>query len=336
MIYIKSATQISVQKPLSEAWMTEPFVPEGAYVRSQDPTFRQWINPMESRRLGRLLKRAIVTATEAMSALGSPGDGGNAAVPDAIITGTGLGCIENTELLLDQMCREGDGTLKPTNFMQSTHNTIGSLIAINTHCHGYNSTYSHKAVSFDSALLDAFMQLRLGDISTALVTGNDEMTPTYFTILQRVGYLGQPGQCPAAEASVAMLLSTDADGALCELSDVQLAYSATPPQGLCPPDNPHVDAILIGTNGNESNDRFYSDLIPCLPAAPLLHYKHLFGECYSSSALGLYAAAHILAKGEAPAHLRCDGLDKPLPVSRLLVVNQSDGTCFSYITLCKS
>jgi len=183
---------------------------------------------MESRRLGRLLKRALVTAAEAMRALGSPADGGSAAVPDAIITGTGLGCIENTELLLKQMCCEGDDTLKPTNFMQSTHNTIGSLIAINTRCHGYNSTYSHKAVSFDTALLDAFMQLRLGDIGTALVTGNDEMTPSYFTILRRAGYLGQPGQCPASEASVAMLLSTEAGDALCQLSDVQLVCSSAP------------------------------------------------------------------------------------------------------------
>jgi len=312
---------------------------------------------MESRRLGRLLKRALVTAAEAMRALGSPADGGSAAVPDAIITGTGLGCIENTELLLKQMCCEGDDTLKPTNFMQSTHNTIGSLIAINTRCHGYNSTYSHKAVSFDTALLDAFMQLRLGDIGTALVTGNDEMTPSYFTILRRAGYLGQPGQCPASEASVAMLLSTEAGDALCQLSDVQLVCSSAPltshptpltphpspltphPSPLTPhpsPLTPHVDAILVGINGSAANDRFYSNLIPSLPAAPLLHYKHLFGECYSSSALGLYAAAHIIANGEAPACMRCDGLHQPLPVSRILVVNHSAGTCFSYVTLCKS
>lgn len=328
MVYIKSATQISAQQPLSEAWMTEPQILEGAYLRSQDPAFREWLNPMESRRLGKLLKRALVTATEAMLS-SADGDLQSPTVPDAIITGTGLGCIENTELLLNQMCREGDDTLKPTNFMQSTHNTISSLIAINCHCHGYNSTYSHKAVSFDSALLDAFLQLRLGDIKSALVTGNDEMTPSYFTILQRAGYLGQPGQVPATEASVAMMLSSEADGALCELQDIQLTSHLLPRT----PHSQTPDAILIGTNGSEANDSVYDRLVGQLQAIPLLHYKHLFGEGYCSSALGVYAAAHIVSKGEAPAFMRCDGHSEPLPVSRLLVINHSDGNCFSYITL---
>lgn len=333
MVYIKSAKQISAQQPLSEAWMTAPLALQGPYMRSQDPAFREWLSPMETRRLGRLLKRALVTAISAV------GDG----VPDAIITGTGLGCIENTELLLNQMCREGDDMLKPTNFMQSTHNTISSLIAINMHCHGYNSTYSHKAVSFDSALLDAFLQMRLGDIGTALVTGNDEMTPSYFTILQRAAYLGQPGQVPATEASVAMMLSSEADGALCELKDVRLTYrTETTGNGedeQFPADSETPDAILIGTNGCKENDRVYEHAVPSIigdlqsPTIPLLHYKHLFGEGYCASALGVYAAAHIVSRGEAPAFMRCDGKSEPLPVSRLLIVNHSGGNCFSYITL---
>lgn len=334
MVYIKSATQISTQHPLSEAWMTECLPLKGDYVRSQDPAFREWLNPMESRRLGKLLKRALVTATEAINAIAgdlqAPASGNLWDAVDAITTGTGLGCIENTELLLNQMCREGDDTLKPTNFMQSTHNTIGSLIAINGKCHGYNSTYSHKAVSFDCALLDAFLQLCLGDISTALVTGNDEMTPSYFTILQRAGYLGQPGQVPATEASVAMTLSTIAGPALCALQDIQMVYGTDIPAII---KNLDVDAILIGTNGSAANDSIYSSIIPYLPPVPLLHYKHLFGEGYSVSALGLYAAAHIVSKGEAPAHMRCDGQSEPLSVSRLLMVNHSDGSCFSYILL---
>lgn len=328
MLYIKSATQISAQQPLSETWMTEPLTLEGAYLRSQDPAFREWLNPMESRRLGKLLKRALVTAMEAMTKTG-------VTQPDVIITGTGLGCIENTEVLLNQMCREGDDTLKPTNFMQSTHNTISSLIAINSHCHGYNCTYSHKSVSFESALLDAFLQLRLGDISTALVTGNDEMTPSYFSILQRAGYLGQPGQVPATEASVAMMLTSEADGALCELQDIQLTSHLLPHT----PHSPKPDAILIGTNGSEANDSVYELAVASIigdmqsPPIPLLHYKHLFGEGYCSSALGVYVAAHIVSKGEAPAFMRCDGHSEPLPVSRLLIINHSDGNCFSYITL---
>ena len=95
-IYIKAATQISMQQPLSEEWMTAPLEPAEPYLRSVDPNFREWLNPLESRRMGKIMKRALVTALKVMR---------DTAItqPDAIITGTGLGCIENTELFLDQL-----------------------------------------------------------------------------------------------------------------------------------------------------------------------------------------------------------------------------------------
>lgn len=52
--------------------------------------------------------------------------------------------------------------LKPTYFMQSTHNTIGSNIAIKTHCHGYNITYTQGEDSLDWAIRDAKMLLASG------------------------------------------------------------------------------------------------------------------------------------------------------------------------------
>ena len=88
-IYILAATQISLQQPLSEAWMTDPVPTESDYTRCQDPNFREWLNPMESRRMGKIMKRALVTAMKVMKDTGI-------SQPDAIITGTGLGCIENT------------------------------------------------------------------------------------------------------------------------------------------------------------------------------------------------------------------------------------------------
>lgn len=322
-IYVRSAVQISLQQPLSEEWLTRPVMHGEPYCRSTDPDFRQWLNPLESRRMGKIMKRATVTAAVAMQAAG-------VAMPDAIITGTGLGCIENTERFLEQLCREGEEMLKPTNFMQSTHNTISSLIAIQTKCHGYNTTYSHRGVSFDSALTDAFMQLSMGDIQTALVMGHDEMTPSYFTILKRMGYVGQAGQVPASEASVAMILDSGApEGALCELVSIEQTYGLS---GLKPP-TAAVDAVLLGTNGSAGHDAVYADICRLLPSVPRLHYKHLFGECYSASALGIYAAAHLLRRGMAPAMMRCDGGTEDLKLNSLLVVNQSDGRNISLVIL---
>lgn len=304
-VYIKAATQISMQQPLSEAWMTAPVEHTEPYVRSLDPNFRDWLNPLESRRMGKILKRALVTAQKVMHDSGVQ-------QPDAVITGTGLGCIENTELFLDQLCREGEEMLKPTYFMQSTHNTISSLISIHDHLHGYNTTYSHKSVSFDSALLDAFTQLRLGDIQTALVTGNDEMTPSYFSILQRAGYVGQPGQVAAGETSVAMMLTTDPADALCEIEEVSMSVRDAQ-QPLAP-----ADLLVLGTNGVPQNDQLYREVAQQMPGVETFEYKRLFGESYTVSGLGVYAAAHLLSQGRA---------------GRVLFVNHSDNLNVTFVTL---
>ena len=219
--------------------------------------------------------------------------------------------------------------LKPTHFMQSTHNTISSLIAIHGKCHGYNTTYSHQGVSFESALLDAFVQMRLGDIETALVTGNDELTPSFFSVLQRTGYIGQEGQVTASEGSVAMMLTTEAEGALCEVEKVSMSYGKLIAENL----SDTVDAVMLGTDGTEKNDVLYRQIADRLPGVPQLHYKHLFGEGYSASALGLYAAAHLLKRGEAPAMMRCDGQAEPLKLGRLLFVNHSNERNISYVLL---
>ena len=306
-VYIKTATQISMQQPLSEEWITAPVEHTEPYVRSLDPNFRDWLNPLESRRMGKIMRRALVTAQKVMHDSGVQ-------QPDAVITGTGLGCIENTELFLDQLCREGEEMLKPTYFMQSTHNTISSLISIHGHLHGYNTTYSHKSVSFDSALLDAFTQLRLGDIQTALVTGNDEMTPTYFSILQRAGYVGQPGQVAAGETSVAMMLTTAPADALCEIEEVSMSVRGVQ-QPLAP-----ADLLVLGTNGVPQNDQLYREVAQQMPGVETFEYKRLFGESYTVSGIGVYAAAHLIGKGRA---------------NRILFVNHSDNLDVTYITLKK-
>lgn len=333
-IYIRSAHQISLQQPLSESWMENPQIVCEPYSRSVDPNFREWLNPLESRRLGKILKRALVTSMKVMSESGI-------ASPDAIITGTGLGCIENTEIFLGELSTQGEEVLKPTIFMQSTHNTISSLIAINTKCHGYNSTYSHKSVSFDQALLDAFLQLSLGDISCAMVTGNDELTPTYFEILKRAGYVGKLGQVPASEASAALMLTGQEEGSLCSLENVELFYDGAGSDEYYKRIRERIleriaeekdVAVLEGVNGVAENDGVYEKILEGA-GVPRLKYKHIFGECYTVSGLGVYAAAHILAKGEAPGFLRCDGIAEPLKVKKIVFVNHSDGKDVSLVCM---
>ena len=177
-----------------------------------DPDFRQFLTPMEARRMGNMMKRAVATSTTVLSEAGVEH-------PDAIVTGTWFGSVECTEALLLSLKGVSGQPLKPTHFMQSTHNTVSSLIGIRTGSHGYNATYSHGRTSFESALFDAMLQIRLGEISNALVGAFDEMTPTFAAMLSKAGIV-----CPDIASS--FLLTTDPSDALCEICDVSFDGAA--------------------------------------------------------------------------------------------------------------
>ena len=158
---------------------------------------REFVKPLEARRMGKLMKASLLSSLKALKQAGVD-------CPDAIITGTSLGCWENTEALLTQIEQEGEVMLSPTNFMQSTHNTIGSNIAIRTGCHGYNITYTQCEDSLEWAMRDAYRLLRSGRCKTVLVGCHDETTPLYRSFMDRLGVTGLP-----SIHSIAIVLRSD-------------------------------------------------------------------------------------------------------------------------------
>ena len=243
-VYVKALAQISLQQ--------------------EDPDYGKMFSVMEARRLSRLMKRALAVSRQVLSQAG-------VAVPDAVITGTGLGCIENTERFLQSLTGLSDAPLRPTHFMQSTHNTIGSLIAISLGCHGYNATYSHLGISFESGLLDAMVLLRLGIIRNVLVGAFEEMTPGFALLLEKGGYRGiRTPDGRLSETAVSLFLDTEPEGALCEMSDVRLGQ---------------VPASYGGT------------ALRTVRADWVARY----GENFSVSALGTCDAVRLIASGAAKA-----------------------------------
>ena len=156
---------------------------------------RKYVKPLEARRMGKIMKSSLLSSLKALQQAGIE-------VPDSIITGTAYGCLENSERLMEQIKEEGEGMLKPTFFMQSTHNTIGSNIAIKTHCHGYNVTYTQESHSLEWAIRDAELLLRSGKVKNVLVGCHDESTPFFNTLLEKDGKKPQP-----LVHSIAMVLS---------------------------------------------------------------------------------------------------------------------------------
>jgi len=342
-IYINAVKQISVQQPLVDDWFESPGFYSEPYIRAIEPDYKQFFTPNEARRFGNILKRALVVSRQAMSESG-------VSQPDAIITGTGLGCIEYTKIFLDKLVREGEELLNPTYFMQSTHNTISSLVAIDAKCHAYNNTYAHKGISFECALQDAFIQLQRDKAFTALVGAHDEMIPVYFMFLKKTGYLGKPNQVFAGETAVAMMLSTEkTEKTLCEIEAVEMVYKRQKTE-----DKRHetisnlksqvsnlkisnLDYIMVGTNGDEENDKIYfENCAELFPNIPLLQYKNIFGESYTAPALGVYAAALCLQRGEIPEHLKMSDYQFPKnKINKILCYNHFENKNHTFILLSK-
>ena len=141
---------------------------------------KEFVSPMESRRMGKLMKAAHLTSLRALRKAGIE-------CPDAIITATSRGMLEISLQFLDDITAFGEELLKPTLFMQSTHNTLSSAIAIRTKCHGYNTTYSHGDQSFEWAMRDAERLIKTGKVNSVLVGSFDESTPSFSMIAERAG-----------------------------------------------------------------------------------------------------------------------------------------------------
>lgn len=178
-----------------------------------EPDYRKYFSPMEARRMGRLMKMAVAASSKALEAAGMEST-------DAIITGTGLGSVECTENFLLGLCGVEGYDMKPTNFMQSTHNTISSLIAIRNKNHGYNSTYAQRGISFESALLDGYSRILLGDSSSVMAGCYEQLTPRYTALLSKIGKDGSVFR----DCAVSTIISDREEGAICRLAGVKLLY----------------------------------------------------------------------------------------------------------------
>jgi 3-oxoacyl-(acyl-carrier-protein) synthase len=342
-IFIQSAHQISVQKPLSDEWFDTPVFYGDKRVKTIDPDFKTWLSPLMSRRMCSLLKRAVVLSRVTLKEA-------QVEMPDAIISGTGLGCIENTEKFMSSISQNDEKCLQPTFFMQSTHNILSSTVAIEIKCHAYNNTFVHRGTSFENALLDAMMQFETKRVRSVLLGGYDELTDDYYTFFDRLGTWDfrrrdtSKTNCFAAEAAVSMALTNEKnENTLCEINAVELMYLPAYTQlrrsletilekASCNIDD--IDVLMTGANTIAANDAVYDEFTRrLLPATPVMHYKHIFGESWSSPALGVYAAATCLKKHTVPAFMLADSRTDLNGVKRILFYNHCKNKSHSLILL---
>jgi hypothetical protein len=86
-----------------------------------------------------------------------------------------------------------------------------------------------------------------------------------------------------------------------------------------------IDAVFVGINGNEKNDSVYfanSEIL--FPNLPLVRYKHIFGEHFTMSGMGIYTAANCLKQQKIPQHLLLSNDKSVKEIKRVLFYNHSE------------
>ena len=248
-----------------------------------EPDYKSLIDPKTLRRMSRIIRMGVAAARACLQEAALD-------MPDAIVTGTGYGCLEDTGLFLTSMIRRNEDTLQPATFIQSTHNTVGAQIALVLQCTGYNNTFVHRGFSFESALLDAMLLLKEGEASTVLAGGVDELTDDSHTILDRFGLYRHT---PAGEGTAFFLLSNQPSG-----SDYAILEGMTTIYR--PADHQEIDREIHAFLKEQDVDPAAIDLVigdAILPGIPTIPYKTQCGEYPTSTAYALWLAAQNIKTG---------------------------------------
>ncbi len=140
----------------------------------------QMVSAAEARRMTPQMRQLVSAARQALQ-------DAEIEQPDAIVCATQWGCMLQSMRFLQDMIDTHEKELKPTPFIQSTHNTVASLMAILTNNHGYNATYSQGKQSLACAMTDIRSQMALGRIHSALVLEFDEQVDAWDEVLALIG-----------------------------------------------------------------------------------------------------------------------------------------------------
>jgi hypothetical protein len=345
--YIEGMCAISPQRTFSGENIFGDIIPyENSHcLKCIEPEYNKYLDPMVSRRMSRIVKMSIVTALRCLNEAGI-------GVPDSIITGTGLGCIEDTEKFLRSLHVTKEGLLNPTPFINSTHNAISSGIAIFIKCYGYNNTFSHRGSSFESAMLDGLMLLNEGSVSNVLVGGADETTRESVNITGRLGFWKRETVCnlklldydskgtlPGEGTAFFLLSRKRSDRSLAKIVSTGTfnnpeSYSATEKRvSAFLAANPSPDLIMLGLNGDNRTDKVYNELKNGLFSdKPCTYFKHLCGEYDTASSFALYLAISLLKAGKVNSTIRLD--NKPVEkLESILIYNHLRNCQHSMIML---
>ena len=336
-MYINAIGAVSPQKTFdNEKFLEEVIRHESSEIPCLEPDYKTLLNPRRLRRMSRVIRMGMYAAKLCLAE-------SEVEMPDAILVGTGLGCLEDTEKFLEVIYESEEGLVTPTQFIQSTHNTVSSAIALMLKCYNYNFTYVHRGFSFESTILDALLRVEEQGSGNVLIGGIDELTDTMLYVTRQMRMwnfnggqdedfikFSQQGNLPGEGAAFFMLGSAKSPNAYAKIKGLHTLYKAAPEKvekeipaflqkyGLTMED---IDVVCLGLNGNGKKDAIYHHLQETIfQDSCLTYFKHLCGEYKTATSFALWMNAQMLKKQQIPEVIKYGTFERE-NVRRVLIYN---------------
>lgn len=350
-VYINGISSISAQKTFDDSLFLDELVDyKDNVIPAANPNYKEFIPPAAARRMAKGIKMGIAASKLALQYAKTE-------QVDAILTGTGMGCLRDSEKFLGALIDNNEEYLTPTPFIQSTHNTVGGQIALELQCKGYNFTYVHSSISFESALLDAKMQLETNEASNILVGGVDELSDRTVDMHRLIGHVkdekvgsrtvlssGTKGAVFSEGANFFVLGNNKTKTSLSKLialetfntlpkNKIETALSSFLKKNAI--EITDIDLVILGNNGDRDFDNRYDLLVNgILKQTPQAVYKHLIGEYNTASSFAFWLANKVFAMQSLPKALQLNGQEKS-NYATILLYNQYRGENHGFTLLRK-
>jgi 3-oxoacyl-[acyl-carrier-protein] synthase II len=317
------------------------------------PDFKEYMSPVQLRRLSRMLRIGMTAATICLKDAGIQ-------VPDGIATATGYGFLEETEKFLKELLERNETQLTPTYFIQGTYNALAGLVALSVKCTGYNNTYVSKGFAFENALHDCMLRLADNNSLNLLVGSYDESATVQYTAgLREHHFKKEPTNsldifknktagCLHGEGSAFFDLSGQPSASTwCSVEGLKLYYLPESAEelgeGISSFLKKHnisetdIDVVISGMSGDSSRDQLLEQLEKILfTKTPLVYFKHLCGEYCTATSFGMWLASCILKKQHVPDVVKSSTASFPDDIQTILLVNHYLNRNYSILLLKRS
>ncbi len=346
-VYIKSIIAVSAQDTFENNLLPQQLNPVSKWMKCVTPEFKKYIPVKVLRRMNRFSRISSVSAFKSLSNL-------RIDKPDAIITATSMGCVEDSEKFLNQMLDNKELLLTPTSFIQSTHNAVGSNLALAYKCHGYNMVYTHDNNAFETALLDASIKIQTGKLNNILIGAVDEISEENYYLKASLNWWKSKeetnldfstsvteGTIPG-EGATFMTVSNDFKDAELEFIGADVFYSLKSNESLLDRvsrfvktqniDLEDVDTLMLAIDGDIRNKQVYQDLMgEEFSHANICYYKHICGSYDSDGGFAVWVASQLVKEEAVPEYVYLRNVN--VSSKTILIVRQNQNRNFGLVLI---